>query len=387
MYRRFEVESTAPGDEPAECADKDKSDSSIMDADVVVEEAEGVTSPTLSLPAQADEAPIAAETTDMQKSAPGGDQADSDQQDGAAEEEDEEDNTVYEIRRLDQSSADVNEWTEGNVSPILSGGGSVDAMTGGLVSTAADYSRLCLMLLRKGELDGVRILRRDTIEMLTTNQLPRATGRDDVWAFGTPGVGFGLLGSVSVDHPELDSALRAAEYGWGGMAGTAWTNDPNEDFFLLSFSLTAFDLTTEEELRAGVRAAIESFDKKKQEEEERRRTIELREQTERAALAAADRESSSRHPPIIACGADEDRASTTPPKKRRGPSLTSTTPGSTSSDEQQRKQKKRRPHVLHLQLSPPKMQRIPVPPPQLSSSKEDEDEYEAKAALDSSTGC
>jgi len=31
-------------------------------------------------------------------------------------------------------------------------------------------------------------------------------GKDDVWTFGSPGVGFGLLGSVSVQHPELDEA-------------------------------------------------------------------------------------------------------------------------------------------------------------------------------------
>jgi len=180
------------------------------------------------------------------------------------------DGTTYELRRLDGRSLETNEWMAGNASPILSGGGSVDAMTGGLVSTAADYSRFCLMLLRKGELDGVRILRPETVDLLCTNQLPAATGSDDVWAFSTPGVGFGLIGSVSVSHPELDAALKPGEYGWGGMAGTAWTNDPHEDFFLLSFSLTAFDLTTEEELRGGVRASIAQFDQRREKAEMRR---------------------------------------------------------------------------------------------------------------------
>jgi len=166
---------------------------------------------------------------------------------------------VYELHRLDSREIDTNEWIVGNSSPILAGGGSVDAMTGGLVSTGVDYARFCLMLLRKGELDGVRILKPETVKLLSTNQLPRATGKDDVWAFGVPGVGFGLLGSVTVQHEDMDTALRAHEYGWGGMAGTAWTNDPNEDFVLLSFSLVAFDLTTEEVLREGVRAAIKKF--------------------------------------------------------------------------------------------------------------------------------
>ncbi|CAE7411736.1 unnamed protein product, partial [Symbiodinium pilosum] len=161
--------------------------------------------------------------------------------------------------RIDAPSVEANEWIVGNASPILSGGGSVDSMTGGMVSTAADYARFCLMLLRKGELDGTRILTSETVDLLCSNQLPTASGREDTWAFGTPGVGFGPVGSVSVKHPALEEALRPGEYGWGGMAGTAWTNDPDEDMVLLSFSLVAFDLSTEEVLRAGVRKAIAAF--------------------------------------------------------------------------------------------------------------------------------
>eukprot|EP00438_Fugacium_kawagutii_P025622 Skav209725 [mRNA] locus=scaffold528:421425:422669:- [translate_table: standard] len=163
------------------------------------------------------------------------------------------------LQRLDSPSIESNEWMAGNTGPILAGGGSIDAMTGGMVSTARDYSRFLLMLLRKGELDGIRLLKPETVELLTSNLLPKATGKNDVWTFGSPGVGFGLLGSVSVQHPDLDEALRPGEYGWGGMAGTAWTNDPQEDFALLSFSLVAFDLSTEEVLRAGVRKSIASF--------------------------------------------------------------------------------------------------------------------------------
>lgn len=163
--------------------------------------------------------------------------------------------------RIDAPTVGSNEWISGNTSPIFAGGGSVDAMTGGMVSTAKDYSRFLLMLLQKGELDGTRVLRSETVDLLRSNLLPRATGREDVWTFDSPGVGLGLLGSVSVGHPDLDEALRPGEYGWGGMAGTAWTNDPHEDFMLLSFSLVAFDLSTEEVLRAGVRKSIADFRK------------------------------------------------------------------------------------------------------------------------------
>src|SRR5581483_8282483 len=47
----------------------------------------------------------------------------------------------------------------------LSGGG-------GLVSTAADYHRFTQMLLRGGELDGVRIIGRKTLQYMATNHLP-----------------------------------------------------------------------------------------------------------------------------------------------------------------------------------------------------------------------
>jgi len=120
---------------------------------------------------------------------------------------------VYILSRLDNNHINENEWMAGNASPILAGGGSVDAMTGGLCSTASDFSRFCLCLLRRGELDGQRILKSETVdELLAKNLLPRATNNEGVWCFGTPGVGFSLVGAVSVDHPDLDTALRAGEY-------------------------------------------------------------------------------------------------------------------------------------------------------------------------------
>src|SRR4029077_12844591 len=46
---------------------------------------------------------------------------------------------------------------------LLSGGG-------GMVSTAPDYIRFCLMLLNHGELEGNRLLRAETVDMMTRNQ-------------------------------------------------------------------------------------------------------------------------------------------------------------------------------------------------------------------------
>jgi CubicO group peptidase (beta-lactamase class C family) len=109
---------------------------------------------------------------------------------------------------------------------LLSGGG-------GLVSTAHDYIRFCQMLAYAGELGGKRLLRRETIQEMTKNQLP-----DEAFpiAFGPlqrPGVGFGLGFSVQV-HRDQFSAARVGEYGWGGAASTHFWISPNDELVVIA---------------------------------------------------------------------------------------------------------------------------------------------------------
>ena len=56
---------------------------------------------------------------------------------------------------------------------------------GGLVSTASDYIRFSQMLLNGGELEGVRLLGRKTVELMTLNHLP-----PDLHPFYQKGAGF-----------------------------------------------------------------------------------------------------------------------------------------------------------------------------------------------------
>ncbi|MCY4514232.1 MAG: serine hydrolase, partial [Candidatus Tectomicrobia bacterium] len=51
-------------------------------------------------------------------------------------------------------------------------GGSFFSGGGGLISTAPDYLRFTLMLRNRGELDGVRLLSRKTVDLMTVNHLP-----------------------------------------------------------------------------------------------------------------------------------------------------------------------------------------------------------------------
>ena len=97
------------------------------------------------------------------------------------------------------------------------------------------------MLLRGGELDGVRLLGPRTLRLMTSNHLP---GDADLEAFGRPlfaettfdGVGFGLGFSVVEDPVPRRSRPRPASSRWGGAASTAFWVDPAERIEVLFFT-------------------------------------------------------------------------------------------------------------------------------------------------------
>lgn len=95
---------------------------------------------------------------------------------------------------------------------------------GGLVSTARDYFRFQQMMLNGGELDGVRILGRKTVELMVKNH----TGDLPLWLLG-PGYGFGLGYSVLIDQGAAGSMASDGTYGWGGAYCTYFWVDPVED--------------------------------------------------------------------------------------------------------------------------------------------------------------
>jgi len=98
--------------------------------------------------------------------------------------------------------------------------------SGGLVSTAADYFRFADMLMQRGTRDGVRILGRKTVELMTANH----TGDRFVWLAG-PGAGFGLGFGVTLDRGRAHAMPSEGSYTWGGAFCTHWWNDPVEQLF------------------------------------------------------------------------------------------------------------------------------------------------------------
>jgi CubicO group peptidase (beta-lactamase class C family) len=103
---------------------------------------------------------------------------------------------------------------------------------GGLVGTGRDYMRFCRMMLGRGTIDGVRLLGRKTVELMTMNHLD-----GDMAAMGQPrfsetnyhGIGFGLGFSVVLDPAKAQVIGSAGEHAWGGMASTAFWIDRAED--------------------------------------------------------------------------------------------------------------------------------------------------------------
>ena len=109
---------------------------------------------------------------------------------------------------------------------------------GGLTSTLPDYMRFGQMLANKGELEGVRILGRKTVEHATLNHLPASQDMEKMGAGGFAesafrGIGFCLLGSVCENPATSPNMQSKGDFGWGGAAGTRFWVDPEEEMMVV----------------------------------------------------------------------------------------------------------------------------------------------------------
>jgi CubicO group peptidase (beta-lactamase class C family) len=110
---------------------------------------------------------------------------------------------------------------------------------GGLLSTAPDYFRFTSMLQNMGELEGIRLLGRKTVELMTMNHLPGGQDLTDLAQAGMftetayAGVGFGLGFSVAQSPARAQILGSAGEFAWGGAASTAFWIDPAEDLIVI----------------------------------------------------------------------------------------------------------------------------------------------------------
>ena len=94
-------------------------------------------------------------------------------------------------------------------------------------STARDYARFLQMLLNQGELDGVRILSRKSVELIRT---PRIDLDDD----GKPEISLGF--SVTNDLGKKGELGSVGAYAWGGAFYTSYWIDPAEKLLAVFMS-------------------------------------------------------------------------------------------------------------------------------------------------------
>jgi CubicO group peptidase (beta-lactamase class C family) len=124
-----------------------------------------------------------------------------------------------------------------------------EAGGGGLVSTADDYLKFARMMLNGGELDGVRIVKPQTIALMGENRLTPAQRQIPFMGFPFwAAQGFGLGVSVIMD-PQIAAMMggtpSAGSFGWPGAFGTWWQADPGKDMILIYLIQNSMDLSPE----------------------------------------------------------------------------------------------------------------------------------------------
>ncbi|MBB3062511.1 serine hydrolase domain-containing protein [Microbulbifer rhizosphaerae] len=103
----------------------------------------------------------------------------------------------------------------------------------GLNGPIGDYAKFCQMLLNKGEFNGKRILKPETVELMTrVNRLPAQHSGAKGFQFG---LGFELYNDDKKPLPQVSNTA----YAWGGMLGTGYIIDP-ENHMIALFYLNMF---------------------------------------------------------------------------------------------------------------------------------------------------
>lgn len=119
--------------------------------------------------------------------------------------------TLYQLADKGQTVFDVSPGAYAEKPQLLSGGG-------GIVSSARDYMRFGQMLLGRGQLGSVRVMKEATAALMMSNLLQNGV-RD------REGNGYGAGGRVVLPGPTRRFGSPGS-YGWGGHASTLFTVDP-----------------------------------------------------------------------------------------------------------------------------------------------------------------
>ncbi|WNG43105.1 beta-lactamase family protein [Archangium minus] len=121
----------------------------------------------------------------------------------------------------------------------------------GLVSTASDYARFLQMMANGGELGGVRLLKRETVEQMTRNQIGNL--RTDF-----VGTGFGLGFGVQDDPALVEKQGPVGTYFWSGIFKShAWVDPQHQLAGIIMINLWDMASDTPSDIRARIDSAVE----------------------------------------------------------------------------------------------------------------------------------
>jgi len=133
---------------------------------------------------------------------------------------------------------------------------------GGLLSTAADYARFSQMLLNEGELGGVRLLGRKSVQLMIQNHLPATVdfGRHtEELGVAAPlpqlGQGYGLGIGVRIQPGLSPIPGSSGDFYWGGALGPYFWADPVERLTVV-FMLQELNVQVRTRYRALLRALV-----------------------------------------------------------------------------------------------------------------------------------
>lgn len=142
---------------------------------------------------------------------------------------------VYETVTKEDGSRDMVRY-EGNHLAICNDMAKAPAFESGgagLASTLDDYMRFARMLQREGELDGVRILRPETVRFMRSGQLMEHQQKVFEKWIGLDGFSYGNLMRVCKNQDQAVTMSRKGEYGWDGWLGLYFANFPAEQLTIL----------------------------------------------------------------------------------------------------------------------------------------------------------
>ena len=103
---------------------------------------------------------------------------------------------------------------------------------GALFSTAQDYARFCQMLLNGGTIDGVRLLKPETVKLMHTNMLPQGL-HVEILNENLIGTHFGLDFAVVDDAAASQEPIPTGSFYWAGIYGTYFWIDPANEIIVV----------------------------------------------------------------------------------------------------------------------------------------------------------